>query len=147
LINATSTEKVFAARPASAWPSCPNANQVPTPDPHEEFEHVTYQIFGTSSPALGVKADMSGFLGNYSTTPAGLSSANQIMQSYGPAEANVINDIARNFAVCDAWFASVPSQTWPNRGFVHTGSSDGHLNNDNYEWYGISTIFNILHNQ
>src|SRR5437879_1811193 len=50
LISADSTEKVFAARPTSAWPSCPNCNQVPTPDPHEEFEHVTFQIFGKSDP-------------------------------------------------------------------------------------------------
>jgi phospholipase C len=27
---------------------------------------------------------------------------------------------------------------------VHTGSSDGHINNDNYELYDIPTIFNVL---
>ena len=124
-----------------------NANQVPTPDPNEGFDDVTFQLFGTSTPAPGAKADMSGFLKNYSTTTAGTASANQIMQTYGPDQANVINDIARSFAVCDHWFASVPTQTWPNRGFVHTGSSDGHINNDNYEWYDIPTIFNILQTQ
>jgi len=34
-----------------------------------------------------------------------------------------------------------------NRGFVHTGSSDGHVNNDNLEWYHIPTIFNVLEDQ
>lgn len=146
LIDPASPQKMFASRPPTSWPSCPNSNQTPTPDPHEEFEHVTFQIFGKSSPTAEDKANMSGFLQNYSTTEAGIASANQIMQTYGPAEANVINDLARNFAVCDRWFASVPSQTWPNRGFVHTGSSDGHVNNDHYEWYSATTIFNVLQN-
>ena len=136
--------KVFASHPGTPWPSCPNPNQNPTPDPQEEFENVTYQIFGTALPAKTDPANMSGFLTDYATTDAGLASAKQIMQTFGPDEANVINDIARNFAVCDRWFASVPSQTWPNRGFVHTGSSDGHVNNDLYEWYHIPTIFNVL---
>lgn len=69
------------------------------------------------------------------------------MQTFGPTDANVLNDLAQNFAVCDHWYASVPSQTWPNRAFVHTGSSDGHLNNDNYELYDIPTIFNVLESQ
>lgn len=147
LIDATSTEKIFASRPPSSWASCPNCNQAPTPDPHEEFEYVTFQLFGTSTPAPDAKADMSGFLQNYATTAAGAASANQIMQGYGPDEANVINDIARNFAVCDAWFAPVPSQTWPNRGFVHSGSSDGHVNNDLINFYTNQTIFNVLQAQ
>lgn len=135
---------IYANRPPKGWPS---ASTVPTPDPHEEFDHITTQIFGTASPAAGAKADMSGFLRDYASTDAGTASAEQIMQSYGPQEANVINDLARNFAVCDHWFASAPSQTWPNRGFVHSGSSDGHINNDDYELYNIPTIFNILEDQ
>jgi phospholipase C len=146
-LTAPGSPKVFASRPTTAWPSCPNANQIPTPDPNEGFANVTFQLFGKSSPNPGDRADMSGFLQDYSTTDAGTASAGQIMQTYGPDQASVINSIARNFAVCDHWFASVPSQTWPNRGFVHTGSSDGHINNDSYEWYSIPTIFNILEAQ
>lgn len=136
--------KVFASRPTTAWPSAQNHNTVPTPDPHEEYDHIATQLFGTATPPAGAKADMSGFLKDYATTPAGAASAGQIMQSYGPDQANVINQLARSFAVCDGWFASCPCQTWPNRGFVHTGSSDGHINNDNYLLYDIPTIFNVL---
>jgi phospholipase C len=145
--DANSPEVFVTHPPTSSWPSCPNSNQIPTPDPHEEFEHVTAQIFGTSSPGVGAQATMKGFLQNYSSTDAGAASAGQIMQTYDPDTANVINDLARSFAVCDHWFASVPSQTWPNRGFMHTGSSDGHINNDDCEWYHIPTIFNILQDQ
>ncbi len=100
-------------------------------------------IFGTGAR----RRDMVGFLADYALTDAGAAAAGQIMQSFGPPEANVINALARNFAVCDRWFSSVPAQTWPNRGFVHTGSSDGHINNDDYELYDIPTIFNVLEEQ
>ena len=120
---------------------------MPTPDPHEEFQYVTVQLFGTTTPAAGATADMSGFLLDYSAPDAGGASAGQIMQTFGPTDANVLNDLARNFAVCDHWYASVPSQTWPNRAFVHAGSSDGHINNHNYKLYNIPTIFNILESQ
>jgi phospholipase C len=136
--------RVFASRPPTAWPSTANPNLVPNPDPHEEFDHMTTQIFGTASPSPGSLADMSGFLKDYATTSAGTASAAQIMQSYGPSETNVINQLARSFGVCDGWFASCPCQTWPNRGFLHAGSSDGHINNDNYELYDLRTIFNVL---
>jgi len=139
--------KVYASRPPTAWPPASNPNVVPTPDPHEEFQFVTTQIFGVANPAPTGNADMSGFLLDYSSPDAGGVNAAQIMQTFGPAETNVINDLARNFAVCDHWYASVPSQTWPNRAFVHTGCSDGRLNNDDYELYDIPTIFNVLEDQ
>jgi phospholipase C len=139
-------EKVYAVKGTSSWPSCGDKNQVPTPDPHEEFEYVTQQIFGRIDPGQNDKANMSGFLQNYFSTEA-VTSCGQIMETYGPEDANVINDLARAFAVCDGWFASVPSQTWPNRGFAHSRSSDGHVNNDSYEFYHNKTIFNVLEAQ
>lgn len=145
--NSLNGQTILASHPPTAWPSANNPNVVPTPDPQEEFDHVTAQIFGTSAPAAGAAANMSGFLQDYSTTDAGVGNAGQIMQGFGPNDANVINQLARNFAVSDRWFASVPTQTWPNRAFIHTGSSDGHINNDNYELYDIATIFNVLEGQ
>ena len=141
-LQAPNSPKVYASRPPTVWPNVMHY-QVPTPDPHEEFEFVTQQLFGDVPPASGTVPGMSGFLHNYSTTEAA-TAAGQIMQTYGPEEANVINELARNFAVCDHWFASVPTQTWPNRAFVHAGSSDGHINNDHYVPYDIPTIFNVL---
>jgi phospholipase C len=134
--------RVCASHPPKPRRPKNNANLVPDPDPHEEFDHMTQQIFGTSAPGAGQVPDMSGFLADYAS--ANNKSPDQIMESFGPGDANVINQLARNFAVCDTWFASCPCQTWPNRGFVHTGSSDGHINNDYYELYDIPTIFNVL---
>ena len=143
-LSGANSPKVFASRPPTGWPPANNPNLVPTPDPHEEFPNITTQIFGSGASSAGAQANMSGFLEDYATVPNVGTSAGQIMQSYGPQEANVINQLARNFAVSDRWFASCPCQTWPNRGFVHTGSSDGHSNNDDYELYDIPTIFNVL---
>ena len=112
----------------------------------EDFKDMTFQIYGTSDPGPKDPENMSGFLQNYASV-AGASVAGQIMQSYSPEQVNVLSQLAKQFAVSDHWFASAPCQTWPNRGFVHTGSSDGHINNDDYEPYDIRTIFNVMEDQ
>jgi len=48
-----------------------------------------------------------------------------IMLSYTELEVPVITALAREFAVCDNWFSSMPGPTWPNRYFFHAGSSAG----------------------
>ncbi|MCB9155891.1 MAG: phosphoesterase [Caldilineaceae bacterium] len=138
--------RVEAARATTGWPPINNPFMVPTPEPGEQFENITRQIFGAAEPAPGQAANMSGFLADYATL-ADPAIAAQIMQCYSPEQVPVISHLARNFAVCDHWFASAPCQTWPNRSFVHCGSSDGYINNDIYEPYGIDTIFNVLQEQ
>lgn len=137
---------VCAGEPTAPWPPYNNAYLVPDPDPGELFDQMTRQIFGTSTPQPSAQANMSGFLLDY-TDQSGPTTAAQIMQSYSPQQASVISQLARNFALCDHWYASAPCQTWPNRGFVHTGSSDGHINNDDSELYDIETIFNVMSDQ
>jgi phospholipase C len=109
---------------------------VPSPDPGEEFDHVTTQISN----------DMGGFLTDY-VGQAGGSPAEQIMQCYSVAQLPILSTLATSFAVSDAWFCSVPSQTWPNRGFAQTGSSDGMINNGWYVPWDITTVFDVLGSQ
>jgi len=142
----TNPQTICASEPTTTGPGQTNPFLVPDPDPGESFTDMTTQIFGTPNPGKKDTANMSGFLENYASV-AGTSKAWQIMQSYSPEQVNVISKLARDFAVSDHWYASAPSQTWPNRGFVHTGSSDGHINNDYYEPYDITTIFNVMKNQ
>jgi phospholipase C len=61
------------------------------------------------------------------------SRAPSIMGSYTPDQLPVLNQLAAHYAVCDGWFASVPSQTNPNRAFVLTGTSHGLVNNGELE--------------
>ncbi|MET0715630.1 MAG: alkaline phosphatase family protein, partial [Mycetocola sp.] len=114
---------------------------VPTPDPGEEFEHVNTQFFGTAAPAPGAVATMTGVLADfvdvmqalgYNDTDVNRRSPS-IMQSYTPAQLPVLNQLARHYAVSDAWFASVPSQTNPNRAFAMCGTSHGLVNNGELE--------------
>jgi phospholipase C len=42
--------------------------------------------------------------------------------------------LAKHFAICDRWFASVPGPTWVNRFFVHTGTARGIARMPNDKW-------------
>lgn len=118
---------------------------VPDPDPEETFTNVTFQIFGPEGPGPAPRWPMQGFVVNYAQT--GAADAAQIMQCHGPEQVPVLSMLARSYAVSDAWFASVPSQTWPNRAFVHAGTSNGHVDNGNPPdplLWNVPTIFNVL---
>ncbi|HEY0660113.1 MAG TPA: alkaline phosphatase family protein [Lysobacter sp.] len=142
--NVNNGQPVYASDGTTQWTEGSNTIQewfVPSPDPGEEFDHVTTQVFNGQS-----SANMSGFLTDYLTQYNG-TSAEQIMQSYSTSQVPIISTLAQSFAVSDAWYASVPTQTWPNRGFVQTGSSDGHTNNDDYLPWDITTIFDVFTSQ
>jgi len=51
----------------------------------------------------------------------------QIMSYYKLGSLPVLHELAKNFMICDHWFSSLPGPTWPNRFFVHTGTSKGHV--------------------
>lgn len=98
-----------------------------------------------SGPPVPVTFPARSFVVNYETTST--QDASQVMQVHAPEQLPVLSALARSYAVSDAWFASVPSQTWPNRAFAHAGTSNGHVNNgdlpDPLEW-NVPTIFNVL---
>lgn len=61
-----------------------------------------------------------------------------------------LHTLARNFAVCDHWFSSMPGPTWPNRFFVHSATCLGHVlmpsksAPQNMQLYYQETIFDRL---
>jgi phospholipase C len=101
-------------------------------DPGHEFPDVLCQLSGPDakySPGGHYPpCDNSGFVASYA---AACSKANQqrdpaeIMNCYSPDQLPVLNALAREFAICDHWHASMPGPTWPNRMFVHAASSAG----------------------
>jgi phospholipase C len=137
----------FSGSPAQPVPVSVGATSstVPDPDPEETFANVSYQIFGPDTPSTEPRWPMQGFVVNYALT--GAQEPTQIMQCYDPAQVPVLAGLAREYAVCDAWFAPVPSQTWPNRAFAHAGTSNGHVDNgtppDPLQW-DVKTIFAVL---
>jgi phospholipase C len=51
--------------------------------------------------------------------------AGQVMGYYTAADVPVYDHLAREFAVCDRWFSSVPGATWPNRLYAICGRAAG----------------------
>jgi len=49
----------------------------------------------------------------------------QIMAGFASDRAPILNTLATEFAVCDAWFSSLPGPTYPNRLFAYAADSGG----------------------
>ena len=102
-------------------------------DPGHEFGNTLMMLCGANpSPPYPPypPIDNSGFAQNYAATDA--DNPCSIMLSYrgdddeeDHADVPVITALAREFAVCDHWFSSMPGPTWPNRLFFHAASSAG----------------------
>ena len=99
-----------------------------TVDPPHEFPDVLGQLCGPGAvyPPGGLYPAIvnSGFVASYANA-GGSADPGQIMRCFAPAQLPVLNALAREFVVCDNWHASMPGPTWPNRFFLHAGSSAG----------------------
>jgi phospholipase C len=113
-------------------------------DPRHDFWDVSEQLFGTSTPAPEQTADMSGFVRNYEHYAS--ISAGQIMNCFDPAALPVLATLAREYAVCDRWFSSVPGPTLPNRLYVHAGTSRGRLDMSPDYFSGFRSLYEVLWN-
>lgn len=120
---------------------------MPYPDPNEAYNHVFAQQFNVhpAPPENGVplSADppsMKGFAIDYANAiqsynhkhmmSAPLKTQPQdIMHCFPPDAVPVTAGLARAYGVCDHWYASVPTETFPNRSFVHAGTSSGYVYN------------------
>lgn len=127
---------------------------LPNPDPGEGYKDTNHQLFGvyTVDNLFPPEPTNMGFVNNYqnamlySALTFGETPTNprDIMICYTPKQVPVISTLAKNYAVCDAWFASVPSQTLPNRDFVHAATSTGFVNNKPNGPCDARTIFNVI---
>jgi len=120
---------------------------IPQENPQERYEHVNLQLFGTTQPSPGQQPTMQGFVVSYADKHPDHGA--EIMECYTPEQLPAFSALARNFAISDAWYASVPTQTWPNRAFFHTGTSLGQVDDYPYDpfAYDTPTIFNVLQSQ
>lgn len=131
----------------------PNYN-LPNPDPGEGFKDTNHQLFEYYNISLEYppKPTNMGFVNNYANAMLygtyGFGDAptdpREIMICYTPEQVPVLSTLARAFAVCDQWFCSVPSQTLPNRDFIHAATSTGYVNNSPKSLCDAKTIFNQI---
>lgn len=125
---------VFTTHPIKGVPSLDGQKLINSPqiDPHEPFPHVMKQIFGFDGSA---EPDMSGFLQDFATQwpeiswPTNYVSMCSVMETYTSKELPILYSLAKNYAVSDLWFSSVPTQTNPNRAFAACGTSEGEIVN------------------
>ncbi len=108
-------------------------------DPGHEFEDVKEQLCGlnVNYPAI----NNSGFVTNYSETHH-FDNPAEIMKCYAPDQLPILTTLAKEFAVCDYWFSSMPGPTWPNRFFVHAASSGGLDHSPSTFDVGSSLLYN-----
>jgi phospholipase C len=92
------------------------------PDPDHDFDAVDQQIFdGGTTPT------MQGFIKNYFLQRKDVAHSQKIMYYFTPEKLPVLTTLAREFAVFNRWFASIPGPTLCNRAFAHYGTSFGHV--------------------
>lgn len=127
--------------------------RVPNPDPNEAFNNINQQLFGLDVdmstpgwlPPENAVPGMQGFLYDYSTAKCSNKKiARQIMSTYSSEDLTALCQLAKGYAVSDNYHASCPTQTWPNRAFMHAGTSCGKVNNFPYMPYDAPTIFNAF---
>src|SRR4051794_21133373 len=146
-----------AGRPVQVYrikPDSAHCYLMPGADPGEGFHNTNYQLFGTDDPAPGRVPTNQGFVANFhaaisydlshhygDTLPNTI--ANEVMGMYAPETLPVMSALARGYAVCDRWFAALPTQTVPNRAFAAAGTSQGHLDNK-VKLFTVPSIFGRL---
>ena len=137
----------FATRD-KAWvnlriPPIRGANSLNSPNfsPGEAFHEVTCQLYGKEKitpDEAKVAPGMKGYVKNYvnvlrherkCSDDVIVNNADQVMRSYTPQQLPVLNGLAKHYAVSDAWFSSIPSQTNGNRAFAFCGTSNGLVDN------------------
>ena len=114
---------------------------VPDVAPGEEFEHIQIQFFDTPTPTPDATITMTGVLADFIEVLQGLNFKGADLARLGPmtlesftqGQLPVLNQLAKHYAVSDAWFSSVPSQTNPNRAFLMCATSNGMVNNGDLE--------------
>jgi phospholipase C len=98
-------------------------------DPGHGWDDVLCQLTQLSPPLPAPIELNTGFVQNFIDQLARDSSPvkeppGAIMGYYTAAELPVYDMLAREFVVCDSWFASIPTDTWPNRLYAMTGGTD-----------------------
>ncbi|MFL5159053.1 MAG: alkaline phosphatase family protein [Microvirga sp.] len=102
-----------------------------TAEPGHNFSDVLEQLCGVYAryPSGGPYPEVNntGFVTNLANkkhlTGADIDRAGEVMRCFTPDQVPILTTLAREFAVCDRCFSSMPGPTEPNRMFLHAASS------------------------
>jgi phospholipase C len=139
---------------------------MPKADPGEGFYNTNVQLFGDGEASSPAGPANQGFVKDWISTiqydgtrnatqdpaPTGQlknipvfpdTRAGDIMGIFPPQMLPVLSGLAKGYAVCDHWYSSVPTETLPNRAFLHMATSGGQLA-DGQKTYNFKSIFKQL---
>jgi phospholipase C len=125
-----------APKPPIRHVMLPTISRTVTPDPMHEYPNVVNQQKG---PNLGFVTD---FATTYPATD--WMQRQEIMGYYDDGVLPNLQTLAKQYTVCDRWFSSMPGPTWPNRVFVHTGTSLGYTTNSVGNNWDQWTLYDLL---
>jgi phospholipase C len=143
--------KVFKIQTTDA-----NAYFMPGADPGEGYTATNSELFGSMNAPTPPVATNQGFVKDFAYTLGWQSKsaswakeilpgtvAENIMGCFTPEMLPVLSGLARGYAVCDHWFSSAPTETFPNRAFVNAGTSQGHMD-DKTGSFTVTSIFGLM---
>jgi phospholipase C len=132
-------------RVATPYVQKPDALRKLKPDPHHDAKNVRRQIQGEGLGRMG------GFVYDFALEePDSENVWPQVMSYFERGSLPALHELSTAFCVCDSWFSSVPGPTWPNRFFVHSGTSQGWVKmpeppfHPNLHKYDQTTIYDRL---
>ena len=139
-------------------PTSPHPYFMPGANAGEGYLNTNSQLFGTTqAPNPIAPASNNGFVTNFAYTLSWESkesgsviagtTLSQIMGIYSPQTLPILSALARGYAVCDHWFASAPTETFPNRAFVNMATSQGYLQDKSTSVYTAPSIYTALSNK
>ena len=122
-------------------PDNPFCYFTPRADPGEGFSATSAQLYQDQNIVMQLSPpDNGGFVSNFQYTLSWEPSAGYtiydgaseqgIMAMHTPATLPIISTLAKEYAVCDRWFCSAPTETQPNRAFMHLATSEGRIKNN-----------------
>lgn len=126
LMNIKGCDSVHRTR--TIWPSAGALPQVLRGDPRHDFEDMWLQLYSNAPLGYADPTFSPDFVCSYAnalTHDRIHDEPENIMRCYATGDLPALHTLAQQFAVCDHWFCSVPAKTWPNRFFLHAGTSAG----------------------
>jgi phospholipase C len=121
-----------------------NAEYLTKFDVGHEYDEVVLQMFGSETVPSPPAALNNGFVHSLVKREEDADIGRTAMHCFTEERLPALYALAREFAVCDNWFCSMPGPTWPNRFFVHAASSKGFAANRYFAWNNQEVIFDHL---
>jgi phospholipase C len=131
------------AMPPVRHAMAPTTTRLIPSDPMHDLADVLKQIGDYKDPTN------LGYVTNYATTYPNTTwqQRQEMMGYYDDGDNDLVpylHTLAKQYTICDRWFSSLPGPTFPNRVFMHTGTSLGYTDNSLANEWIQTSIYKFL---